>query len=70
MNHRHYMQVMPGIHCVKCHVTYCPDKIATVEDTNEHDKNCKGTEYSECTPACGNYYHYPCPACGQDVRGK
>lgn len=71
MNHYHYMQVMPGIHCLRCHKTYSEDKVAGIAEIEEHQKICPTSgQVTECTPECGKHYNHKCPACGQDVYGK
>lgn len=71
MNHRHYMQVLPGIHCIFCHKTYSQDRVATAEDISEHRKTCdQEKEITPCVPSCGRFYKHKCPMCGQDVQGE
>jgi len=70
MNHCHYLQVMPGIHCLRCHTDYSEDKVAGITEIQEHEKTCPNSiPVTQCTPACGKNYKHKCPACGQDIYG-
>lgn len=64
MNHRHYIAVLPGGHCYRCHQSY--------EDRWEHQKSCPTKEKDPTLLGCaecregGRWGSKPtCPLCGK-----